>query len=197
MASRGIEMCLALALVSLYWASALAQLGCTSALMGLSPCLNYVNGNSPSPSSSCCSQLSNIVQSQPVCLCSLLSGGSSSLGITINQTRALELPGACDVKTPPVSQCNAVNGSPSPATTPVPAPESSPAGSSNENPATSTTPSSSSGEPTTTVPSASTGSDSKTTPTTSTSSDGTILKPFQLSVLGLFIASFASIFVKF
>ncbi|KAF3324336.1 Non-specific lipid transfer protein GPI-anchored 2 [Carex littledalei] len=69
---------------------------CTSALLGLSPCLNYIGGNDTTPSGSCCSQLASVVQSEPQCLCSVLNGGSSgSLGITINQTRALALPGAC------------------------------------------------------------------------------------------------------
>ncbi|CAN1270995.1 Non-specific lipid transfer protein GPI-anchored 19 [Linum perenne] len=59
--------------------------GCTSALISLTPCLSY-----------------------PQCLCQLVGGGGgSSLGITINQTRALELPDACSVTTPSVSRCNA------------------------------------------------------------------------------------------
>jgi hypothetical protein len=35
----------------------------------------------------------------------VLGGSASSLGVTINNTRALELPGVCSVKTPPASQC--------------------------------------------------------------------------------------------
>jgi hypothetical protein len=46
-----------------------------------------------------------VATSNPRCLCAVLGGGASSLGITINDTRALELPGACGVKTPPASQC--------------------------------------------------------------------------------------------
>ncbi|KAE9460693.1 hypothetical protein C3L33_07478, partial [Rhododendron williamsianum] len=34
------------------------------------------------------------------------NGGGSSMGVTVNQTLALALPGACDVQTPSVSQCN-------------------------------------------------------------------------------------------
>ncbi|XP_078180499.1 non-specific lipid transfer protein GPI-anchored 5-like [Carex rostrata] len=91
---------------------------CTSALLGLSPCLNYIGGNDTTPSGSCCSQLASVVQSEPQCLCSVLNGGSSSsLGITINQTRALALPDACKVQTPSVSKCNTNGGSPA-ATTP-------------------------------------------------------------------------------
>lgn len=99
-------MVLVLFSVLVLWNGAAAQSGCTRALMSISPCLNYVNGNSSTPSSSCCSQLSNIVQSQPRCLCSLLNGSGASLGVTVNQTLALALPGACNVQTPPVSQCN-------------------------------------------------------------------------------------------
>ncbi|XP_057735563.1 non-specific lipid transfer protein GPI-anchored 5-like isoform X2 [Arachis stenosperma] len=92
-----------------------AQSSCTSALVNLSPCLNYIQGRSSTPSSGCCSQLSNVVRSEPQCLCQVLSGGaSSSLGITINQTQALALPGACRVNTPPVSQCKAASPAESP-----------------------------------------------------------------------------------
>ncbi|KAJ9189256.1 hypothetical protein P3X46_000571 [Hevea brasiliensis] len=106
MASKGLDKCVPLVLLMMLCHGATAQSGCTSALVGLVPCLNYVTGNSSIPSSSCCSQLSSVVQSQPQCLCALLNGGGSSLGITINQTQAVSLPGACNVQTPPVSQCN-------------------------------------------------------------------------------------------
>ncbi|CAD5187764.1 unnamed protein product [Musa acuminata subsp. malaccensis] len=74
--------------------------------LALAPCLNYITGNTSTPSSTCCSQLASVVQSQPACLCSVLNGGASSLGVTNNQTRALALPGACKVQTLPVSECN-------------------------------------------------------------------------------------------
>jgi hypothetical protein len=96
---------LAAAVAALLVASAAAQSGCTTALIGLYPCMNYISGNETTPSKSCCSQLSSVVQSQPECLCSAL-GGDSVGGITINKTRALELPKACNVQTPPVSKCN-------------------------------------------------------------------------------------------
>ncbi|XP_051142075.1 non-specific lipid transfer protein GPI-anchored 5-like [Andrographis paniculata] len=86
-----------------------AQSGCTTTLMGLSPCLNYVSGNSSTPSSTCCSKLTNVVKSQPQCLCLLLNGTASSYGFNINQTLALGLPDACSVQTPPISKCNAAN----------------------------------------------------------------------------------------
>ncbi|KAK4797502.1 hypothetical protein SAY86_029828 [Trapa natans] len=105
------------------WAGASAQStsGCTTVLISLSPCLNYISGNSSIPSSSCCSQLASVVRSQPQCLCQVLNGGGSSLGISINQTQAMALPGACSVKTPPVSLCNAASPAGSPSGTPSPA----------------------------------------------------------------------------
>lgn len=98
-------MGLAIAIVTMLWVGASAQTGCMSAIISLSPCLNYVTGSSSTPSSSCCTQLASVVSSQVQCLCTVLNG-SSSLGITINQTRALALPSACNVQTPPTSQCN-------------------------------------------------------------------------------------------
>ncbi|THU61234.1 hypothetical protein C4D60_Mb07t21160 [Musa balbisiana] len=98
---------LALALVTmLLLGLASGQSGCTTAIIRLAPCLNYITGNTSTPSSTCCSQLASVVQSQPACLCSVLNGGASSLGLTINQTRALALPGACKVQTLPVSESN-------------------------------------------------------------------------------------------
>ncbi|GJM96883.1 hypothetical protein PR202_ga13757 [Eleusine coracana subsp. coracana] len=93
-------------------ASASAQSGgCTSTLISLYPCLNYISGNVSTPPASCCSSLSSVVQSNPQCLCAALSGDSSSLGgITINKDRALQLPKACNVQTPPASKCNTAAG---------------------------------------------------------------------------------------
>ncbi|KAL4578437.1 hypothetical protein LXL04_014560 [Taraxacum kok-saghyz] len=84
--------------------------GCTNVIISMSPCVNYISGNSSTPSSGCCTQLASVVKSQPQCLCEVLNGGGSSLGLNINQTQALELPKACNVQTPPTTQCNA--GSP-------------------------------------------------------------------------------------
>ncbi|XP_015891523.3 non-specific lipid transfer protein GPI-anchored 5-like isoform X2 [Ziziphus jujuba] len=112
MALNATKMGIVLVLVTLFCDGAVAQLSCTRVMISLSPCLNYVTGNSSNtpPSSSCCSQLANIVQSQPQCLCSVLNGGGSSLGVTINQTQALSLPSACNVQTPPARHCNGANG---------------------------------------------------------------------------------------
>uniref|UniRef100_UPI001CB9AA96 non-specific lipid transfer protein GPI-anchored 5-like n=1 Tax=Erigeron canadensis TaxID=72917 RepID=UPI001CB9AA96 len=129
MALKGTKIGLVMILVvKLLWDETMAQSGCTTALIGLAPCLSYVSGNSSTPTSSCCTQLSNVVQSQPQCLCSIVNGGGSSFGLTINQTAALALPSACNVQTPPVSRCNGVANGPtsSIADSPASAPASTP-----------------------------------------------------------------------
>ncbi|XP_031503131.1 non-specific lipid transfer protein GPI-anchored 19-like isoform X2 [Nymphaea colorata] len=113
-----------------------AQANCAPALTGLVPCLPYITGNSSTPVPMCCTQLSAVVQSQPQCLCLVLgSNAGSTLGISVNQTQALALPSACNVKTPSPTLCSALagapTGSPAPATAPPAtgsAPAASPAG---------------------------------------------------------------------
>ncbi|KAJ8899311.1 hypothetical protein K2173_018285 [Erythroxylum novogranatense] len=120
MESKVFQCGLFLVVAMMFCSGATAQSGCTTVLVNLSPCLNYVTGNSSTPSSSCCSQLAKVVQSQPQCLCTLVNGGGSTMGININQTLALGLPVACEVQTPPVSRCNGVNSpSKSPASSPI------------------------------------------------------------------------------
>ncbi|KAJ1423829.1 Plant lipid transfer protein/Par allergen [Sesbania bispinosa] len=114
MAQARMEMGLVLVIIAMLCAGAAAQSSCTSVLVNLSPCLNYITGNSSTPSSGCCSQLASVVRSQPQCLCQVLNGGGSSLGININQTQALALPSACKVQTPPITQCKAASPAESP-----------------------------------------------------------------------------------
>ncbi|PWA93568.1 Bifunctional inhibitor/plant lipid transfer protein/seed storage helical domain-containing protein [Artemisia annua] len=58
-------------------------------------------------------------------LCQVLNDGGSSLGLNINQTQALALPTACNVQTPPTSQCNVGSPTKSPSdTTPSSTPSS-------------------------------------------------------------------------
>ncbi|XP_041011778.1 non-specific lipid transfer protein GPI-anchored 5 [Juglans microcarpa x Juglans regia] len=118
MAQGKIEMGLVLVLVTMLWAGVEAQSSCTNVIISMSPCLNYITGNSSTPSSGCCTQLANVVSSQPQCLCEVLNGGGSSLGINVNRTQALALPDACNVQTPPLSRCNADSPANSPAGTP-------------------------------------------------------------------------------
>lgn len=92
--------------------SCMAQSNCMNVIISMSSCLNYVTGSSKTPSPSCCSSLANVVQTQPRCLCTVLNGGGTQLGVNINNTLALQLPGACNVKTPPASRCNETSPGP-------------------------------------------------------------------------------------
>ena len=110
MAYKSSAAGLILIVVTVFWAGATAQSSsCTNVLISMSPCLNYITGNSSNPSSQCCQQLASVVRSSPQCLCEVLNGSGSSLGININQTQALALPGACNVQTPPINRCNGKN----------------------------------------------------------------------------------------
>ncbi|XP_042473676.1 non-specific lipid transfer protein GPI-anchored 5-like [Zingiber officinale] len=146
--SKSIKLLLGLGLmVGFVLDRASAQSGCTSVIISMAPCLGYVTGNASTPSSSCCSQLSSVLQSRPECLCSMLNGGAASLGITVNQTRALAIPAACNVQTPPVSACDAVNGgAPSAAPASSPSAETESPSPANPSSAATTTPSISSAE---------------------------------------------------
>ncbi|KAG5055310.1 hypothetical protein JHK85_007820 [Glycine max] len=117
MAPRRIEMLLSMSLVMVLWGVTLAQSdqssSCTNVFISLAPCLDYVTGNASIPSSSCCSQLAFVVRSQPLCLCEVVNGGASSIAASfnINQTRALALPTACNVQTPPITSCSGIGSS--------------------------------------------------------------------------------------
>ncbi|KAF8039685.1 hypothetical protein BT93_B2025 [Corymbia citriodora subsp. variegata] len=79
---------------------------CLNNLMNLSDCLSYVQDGSKltAPEKPCCGELAGLVDSNPVCLCELLSK-ADSFGIKIDVNRALKLPSICNVATPPLSTC--------------------------------------------------------------------------------------------
>ncbi|XP_020591733.1 non-specific lipid-transfer protein-like protein At5g64080 [Phalaenopsis equestris] len=125
MAPNQSELTLVAFLISTLFAITAVQSSnsCTSTLIDLSSCLNYISGNTTTPPSSCCSQLRS-TNLEPQCLCTFLfGGGGSALGISINKTQALALPDACNVHTPSIVQCFASlpppsSGSPSTSDTP-------------------------------------------------------------------------------
>ncbi|XP_026435298.1 non-specific lipid transfer protein GPI-anchored 2-like isoform X2 [Papaver somniferum] len=164
MALKGIQVCSVALFATLLFAVAVnAQSDCTNVIISLSPCLNYLTGNSSTPSSDCCSQLSTVVRSKPECLCQVLNGDDSSLaGLNINKTQALGLPKACNVQTPSISKCN--SGSPS--------------GSPSDTPDSPTTPAS--------------GGGSKSTPSNDGSHATSTTLQFYVLFMSLIVASFAS-----
>ncbi|KAL6647915.1 hypothetical protein ACP70R_015352 [Stipagrostis hirtigluma subsp. patula] len=88
--------------------------GCSSVMMTLSPCLDFISSKTPEPGISCCSVLGGVVQTDPRCLCMVLDGSAASFGIAVNQTRAMELPGICKVQAPHISQCTGLETAPTP-----------------------------------------------------------------------------------
>ncbi|CAN4092933.1 unnamed protein product [Withania somnifera] len=121
MANQGSKVAFSAIVIAMICAGVVAQSSndCTNVLISLSPCLNYITGNSSAPSSGCCTQLDTVVKTNPSCLCQVLNGDASNLGLNINQTQALALPTACKVQTPPLSQCNADSPNSPPAGTPT------------------------------------------------------------------------------
>lgn len=83
-----------------------AQSSCTNVLISMAPCLDFITQKTSSPSQQCCNQLAHVVRYSSECLCQVLEGGGSQLGIKVNETQALALPKACHVQTPPASRCN-------------------------------------------------------------------------------------------
>ncbi|KAK1316046.1 hypothetical protein QJS10_CPA05g00629 [Acorus calamus] len=94
---------------------------CMDALVNLSSCLTYVEqgSNLTRPDKECCPGLAGLVANTPQCLCQLLSSGET-FGVQIDRTKALALPTACRVNTPPISLCSLFGY-------PVPSPQMSPA----------------------------------------------------------------------
>ncbi|XP_009394867.2 non-specific lipid transfer protein GPI-anchored 2-like [Musa acuminata AAA Group] len=85
-------------------------LDCTQSYFNLSNCLSYVmtGSNDTVPDKDCCPELAGLFDSQPICLCELLSGGAESFGISIDNNRALKLPSICHIDSMPVSLCAAI-----------------------------------------------------------------------------------------
>jgi len=87
------------------------QKECSDQLTSMTTCFAYVQGNAKSPSTDCCTNLKNVRQTKPKCLCILVKDSTSpSLGFSINQTLALELLSACKVNAD-ISQCPGISSS--------------------------------------------------------------------------------------
>ncbi|KAJ8749959.1 hypothetical protein K2173_013874 [Erythroxylum novogranatense] len=82
---------------------------CITPLSNMTGCLSFAEEGShlKLPDKDCCPELAGLLDSNPICLCQLLSGGLKSFGISIDLARALKLPSLCRVSTPPVSMCSA------------------------------------------------------------------------------------------
>ncbi|KAL1807985.1 hypothetical protein ACET3Z_024975 [Daucus carota] len=107
-------------------AGPVGETDCTTALFGMSDCLGYVQqgSNATKPDPACCPELSGLLKNQPTCLCLLLGDTSSTFGIQIDLSRAIDLPKTCGLQLPDLSACPAA---PSPSAGEAPASSGVPA----------------------------------------------------------------------
>uniref|UniRef100_A0A1J3H021 Non-specific lipid-transfer protein-like protein n=1 Tax=Noccaea caerulescens TaxID=107243 RepID=A0A1J3H021_NOCCA len=156
---------------------------CVTTLTTLSPCLAYITGNSTTPTQTCCSQLDSVIKSSPQCICSAVNSPIPNIGLNINRTQALQLPNACNIQAPPLTQCNAATG---PATGPA-APAQPPAA--EETPGVALTPTSSPGAR------SGAGGGSKTVPSTGAGSSSGSVKcvPLRLLMCAVFVVLTSSL----
>lgn len=77
---------------------------CSSIILDMADCLSYVNGDATvkKPEGNCCSGLKKVLKTHAECLCEGFRN-AAQFGVTLNMTRALDLPSACRVSAPPVS----------------------------------------------------------------------------------------------
>lgn len=96
--------CMAFLLVHLSLLTKAAMAQDNSCLNRLAPCLSYLNGTRDPPDS-CCEPLKSVIQSDPQCLCGLVSNRGTKqaeeAGIDINE--AQKLPAKCGQRVNPLS----------------------------------------------------------------------------------------------
>ncbi|KAK2976996.1 hypothetical protein RJ640_019216 [Escallonia rubra] len=69
---------------------------CADQLIGLATCLPYAGGDAKAPTLDCCAGIKQVLQKSRICLCILVKDRNDpGLGLKINATLALGLPGAC------------------------------------------------------------------------------------------------------
>ncbi|CAN1799094.1 Non-specific lipid transfer protein GPI-anchored 31 [Linum perenne] len=82
---------------------------CSTVVLSLSDCLNYVlkGSTTTKPEGTCCSGLKSVLKTDAACLCQAFQS-SGTLGVPLNMTKALTLPSACKLQAPPMSACQRV-----------------------------------------------------------------------------------------
>ncbi|XP_051147141.1 non-specific lipid transfer protein GPI-anchored 31-like [Andrographis paniculata] len=96
---------------------------CTTLVMNMADCLSYVTvgGNAKEPGRDCCNGLESVLKTNAECLCEVFKN-SAQLGITLNVSKAMNLPVACHKSAPSSLRNCAVSVAPgaAPALSPVP-----------------------------------------------------------------------------
>ncbi|KAL0418407.1 UNVERIFIED_CONTAM: Xylogen-like protein 11 [Sesamum radiatum] len=82
---------------------------CFTSLANMADCLTFVEygSNLTKPDPACCPEVAELLNTQPICLCELLSN-STQFGISVDTNRALKLPSVCSLTAPSVSLCAAI-----------------------------------------------------------------------------------------
>ncbi|KAL3655964.1 hypothetical protein CASFOL_000360 [Castilleja foliolosa] len=71
---------------------------CAEQLTNLAACIPYVSGNAKQPTKECCDGTAKLKVAKPKCLCVLIKESADpSMGLPINTTLALQMPGACNI----------------------------------------------------------------------------------------------------
>ncbi|XP_051143286.1 non-specific lipid transfer protein GPI-anchored 12-like [Andrographis paniculata] len=102
---------------------------CMSVLINMADCLSYVEADSnlTKPDPLCCHEVSDLISTQPVCLCKFLAN-SSQFGLSdIDTNKALKLSTLCNISAS--AQLCSVIGVPVPGLAPSPSPAISPSSS--------------------------------------------------------------------
>ncbi|XP_042492685.1 non-specific lipid transfer protein GPI-anchored 11-like [Macadamia integrifolia] len=126
-----LVMCAVAAVDSKHAHAPAPAVDCSSLIVNMADCLSFVSNGSKEkkPQSTCCSGLKTVLKTDAECLCEAFKS-SAQYGVEINMTKALTLPSACRVSTPPVSNCGLSLAAPgaAPAQSPYLSPQSSPFG---------------------------------------------------------------------
>ncbi|KAF2286487.1 hypothetical protein GH714_017303 [Hevea brasiliensis] len=73
------------------------------------PCLTYATGKANTPTKDCCSEVKDLKDSDPKCLCYIIqqtrNGSEQIKSLGIQQDRLLQLPSACQLQNASVSFC--------------------------------------------------------------------------------------------
>ncbi|XP_075493221.1 non-specific lipid transfer protein GPI-anchored 14-like [Primulina tabacum] len=78
---------------------------CKESLLGLAPCLPYVQGTGKAPTPDCCGGLKQVLKTNKKCLCVIVKDRNDpNLDLNINVTLALGLPQVCSAPAN-ISQC--------------------------------------------------------------------------------------------
>ncbi|KVI10947.1 non-specific lipid-transfer protein-like protein At5g64080 [Cynara cardunculus var. scolymus] len=85
---------------------------CSTVILNMADCLSYVTAGSTvkKPEGTCCSGLKTVLKTDAECLCEAFKN-SAQLGISLNVTKALDLPSACHINAPSATKCGMSIGS--------------------------------------------------------------------------------------